>query len=46
MRPVGVTLEVDPVVGADGFTLELNIAPEVTEFEGFVKFQSSKTCLF
>lgn len=40
MRPVGVTLEVDPVVGADGFTLELNIAPEVTEFEGFVNYGS------
>ena len=40
MRPVGVTLEVDPVVGADGFTLELNIAPEVTEFEGFINYGS------
>ena len=40
MRPVGVTLEVDPVVGPDGFTLELNIAPEVTEFEGFVNYGS------
>ncbi|MFP6871920.1 MAG: Amuc_1098 family type IV pilus outer membrane protein [Verrucomicrobiales bacterium] len=40
MRPVGVTLEVDPVVGADGFTIELNIAPEVVEFEGFINYGS------
>lgn len=29
MRPVGITLEVDPVIGADGFTVEVNIAPEI-----------------
>ena len=40
MRPVGVTLEVDPVVGADGYTIELNIAPEVVEFEGFINYGS------
>ncbi|MCP4847696.1 MAG: type II and III secretion system protein [Verrucomicrobiaceae bacterium] len=40
MRPVGVTLEVDPVVGADGFTIELNVAPEVVEFEGFINYGS------
>ena len=40
MRPVGVTLEVDPVVGADGLTIELNIAPEVVEFEGFINYGS------
>ncbi|MEM0895658.1 MAG: Amuc_1098 family type IV pilus outer membrane protein [Verrucomicrobiota bacterium] len=40
MRPVGVTMEVDPVVDADNFTIELNIAPEVVEFEGFVNYGS------
>ena len=29
MRPVGTTLEVDPIVGLDGVTVELNIAPEI-----------------
>ncbi len=29
MRPVGLTLEVDPVVDADNITIELNIAPEL-----------------
>ncbi len=40
MRPVGVTMEVDPVVGPDGHTIELNLAPEVVEFEGFVNYGS------
>ena len=34
MRPVGVTLEVDPVVGADNETIELNIAPEIVKLVG------------
>jgi len=33
MRPVGVTLEVDPVVDSNGVTVELNIAPEIV-YEG------------
>jgi general secretion pathway protein D len=40
MRPVGVRMEVDPVVGADGFTIDLNLAPEVTEFDGFINYGS------
>jgi hypothetical protein len=28
MRPVGARLEIDPVVGPDGYTLDLNLAPE------------------
>lgn len=40
MRPVGVRMEVDPVIGPDGFTIDLNLAPEVTEFEGFINYGS------
>jgi len=40
MRPVGVTMEVDPVLGDDGFTIDLNLAPEVVEFEGFINYGS------
>ena len=40
MRPVGVRMEVDPVLGPDGYTIDLNMAPEVTEFEGFVNYGS------
>ena len=42
-RNVGVALEVDPVVGADGFPIDLNIAPEIVEFEGFINYESPIT---
>ena len=32
MRPTGVTLEVDPQVGPDSYTIDLSLAPEVVEF--------------
>lgn len=40
MRPIGVRMEVDPVIGPDGYTIDLNLAPEVTEFEGFINYGS------
>ncbi|MCX6968736.1 MAG: type II and III secretion system protein [Verrucomicrobia bacterium] len=39
-RDIGVTLEVEPQVGADNYTIELNLSPEVVEFEGFVNYGS------
>ncbi len=39
-RNTGVTLEVDPVIGADGYTIDLNLVPEVVEFEGFINYGS------
>jgi general secretion pathway protein D len=39
-RNVGVTLEVEPVVGADGATIDLNLVPQVVEFEGFINYGS------
>ena len=40
VRNTGVTLEVDPVLGADNFTIDLNLAPEVVEFDGFINYGS------
>jgi len=40
MRKVGVILSVEPVVGSDGATIDLNLEPEVTEFEGFINYGS------
>lgn len=40
MKPIGVRMEVEPTVGADGYTIDLNLAPEVTEFEGFINYGS------
>jgi general secretion pathway protein D len=39
-RNTGVTLEVEPTLGADGYTIDLTLAPEVVEFEGFVNYGS------
>jgi len=40
MRPVGVRLLVRPTVGADNYTIDLELVPEVTEFEGFINYGS------
>jgi len=37
-RNVGVTLEVDPTVSPSGYTIDLNLVPEVVEFEGFINY--------
>ncbi len=37
-RNTGVTLEVDPVLGADEFTIDLSLSPEVVEFDGFINY--------
>ena len=39
MRKTGVVLEVEPVIGEDG-SVELNLTPEMTDFEGFVNYGS------
>jgi general secretion pathway protein D len=33
-------LEVEPVVGADGTMIDLNLVPQVVEFEGFINYGS------
>jgi general secretion pathway protein D len=38
MKPIGVTLEVEPTVGSDNYTIDLRLLPEVTEFDGFVNY--------
>lgn len=37
VRPVGVTLEVEPSVAANG-EITLGLSPRVTEFEGFINY--------
>ncbi len=39
-RNTGVTLEVEPVVGPDNYTIDLNLVPQVVEFEGFINYGS------
>ena len=40
IRNLGVTLEVEPQVGADNYTIDLSLSPEVVEFDGFVNYGS------
>ena len=42
-RNTGVTLKVTPQVGPDGYTIEMDLLPEVVEFEGFVNYGSPIT---
>lgn len=38
MRMTGFRLEIEPVIGPDGNTLDLNLAPELVTFEGFINY--------
>jgi general secretion pathway protein D len=42
-RPVGVVFNVTPTVGADGFTVNLALIPQVTEFLGFIQYGGTLT---
>ncbi len=39
-KNVGITLEVEPTVGPDNFSIDLILAPRVVEFEGFINYGS------
>lgn len=39
-KNIGVSMKVNPTVGADNNTIDLVLAPEVTEFEGFINYGS------
>ncbi len=40
VRNIGVTLEVEPIIGPDNYTIDLNLSPEVVEFDGFINYGS------
>lgn len=40
-RELGVLLNVTPTVGADGYTINLTLIPEVSEFQGFINYGST-----
>lgn len=39
-RDLGVTLEVEPVVGPDSYTIDLSLTPQVVDFDGFINYGS------
>ncbi|HUF62851.1 MAG TPA: Amuc_1098 family type IV pilus outer membrane protein [Verrucomicrobiales bacterium] len=45
VRNTGVTLEVTPVIGPDGYSIDLDLLPEIVEFEGFINYGSPITAL-
>lgn len=40
VKNTGVTMEVEATVGEDGWTIDLNLAPQVIEFDGFINYGS------
>jgi general secretion pathway protein D len=39
-RNTGVTLEIEPTIGENDFMIDLQFAPEIVEFEGFINYGS------
>lgn len=39
-RDIGVVLNVEPQVGADNYTIDLSLEPQVVEFDGFINYGS------
>ena len=39
-RNLGVSLEVTPQIGSDGYTIDLTLSPEVVDFDGFINYGS------
>ncbi|MFZ4681650.1 MAG: Amuc_1098 family type IV pilus outer membrane protein [Terrimicrobiaceae bacterium] len=39
-KPIGITLEVEPTVGPDGYTIDLILSPRIVEFDGFINYGS------
>jgi general secretion pathway protein D len=37
---IGVTLDTTPTVGPDGYTIDLELNPKVTDFDGFINYGS------
>jgi general secretion pathway protein D len=39
-KDLGVTLEVEPQVGSDNYTIDLSLKPEIIDFDGFINYGS------
>jgi general secretion pathway protein D len=45
-KEVGVTMDVRPQVGPDNYTIDLDLVPTITEFDGFVNYGTPLTAPF
>jgi general secretion pathway protein D len=39
-KPLGVQLDVEPQIGADNFTIDMSLTPEIIDFDGFINYGS------
>jgi general secretion pathway protein D len=39
-QDLGITLEATPTIGPDGYTIELDLHPQVVDFDGFINYGS------
>lgn len=39
-KPTGITLEVEPTIGPDSYTIEMLLVPRIIEFDGFINYGS------
>ncbi len=40
MEPIGVVLDVKPTIASDGYTIDMELHPQVTDFDGFINYGS------
>ena len=40
LKPIGVSLEIEPTIGENNYTIDLRFVPEIVEFEGFINYGS------
>lgn len=40
MRPTGFRMELEPVISPDGIMIDMNLAPELVTFEGFINYST------
>ncbi|MFV0338883.1 MAG: Amuc_1098 family type IV pilus outer membrane protein [Chthoniobacterales bacterium] len=39
-RDIGVSMDVEPIIGPDSYTIDLTLTPLVTDFDGFINYGS------
>jgi general secretion pathway protein D len=39
-KNIGITLEVEPTIGPDGYTIDMQLEPRIIEFDGFINYGS------
>ncbi|MFV0414922.1 MAG: Amuc_1098 family type IV pilus outer membrane protein [Chthoniobacterales bacterium] len=40
-RDIGVSMDVEPIIGPDSYTIDITLTPQVVDFDGFINYGSS-----